>query len=120
MLGAFSRTGALALAVAACQTTSRGTTDAGASATTRNAGTASASVRVPPPAPPPVESIDVPLCRVIAIRPAPGAPADAGSDANAPAVGAALERRDWLELGANTELVLRHAATTRELALRGP
>ncbi|HEX6277802.1 MAG TPA: hypothetical protein VFZ53_32390 [Polyangiaceae bacterium] len=60
------------------------------------------------------------LCRVIAVRPLGDAPKDASSDASAPAVGTALDGRDWLDLPAKVEIALRHSATTRELSLRGP
>jgi hypothetical protein len=74
---------------------------------------------VPPPLPPTPESADVALCRVIDVRSNPGT-SDGGAAPQGPAIGTALDGRDWLELGANTEVVLRHATTTRELALRGP
>ena len=67
-----------------------------------------------------VERTEVPLCRVIAVRPKKGAPADASIGARAPAVGAALEGREFLDLVDETEVALRHGTTTRELTLRGP
>jgi hypothetical protein len=76
-----------------------------------------------PAVPPPrvdVEKIEVSLCRVIAVRPLGDGSKDAGADASAPAMGTPLEGRDWLDLPGKVELTLRHSATTRELALRGP
>jgi hypothetical protein len=76
-------------------------------------------LRSAPPPPPPrsiVEPREVARCRVIALRPSPEAAVDAG----APAVGSALDGLDWIDIGENTEVVLRHALTTREFALRGP
>jgi hypothetical protein len=115
-LGHFASSAALALAVVACQTKSSGGTSASAST-----HPAASSVRVVPPRPAlGDERPEIPLCRVIAVRPTRPAAPDAGIDPRAPAVGVALEGRDWLTLGPNTEVVLRHAMTTRELALRGP
>jgi hypothetical protein len=62
----------------------------------------------------------VPGCRVIARRATPGSAPDAGVDQRAPDLGTAFDGEQWVDIGANTEVVLRHAETTRELALRGP
>jgi hypothetical protein len=76
---------------------------------------------VPPPLPSTlVEKIEVPRCRVITVRPKKGAPADASSGTQAPAVGTAFEGRHFIDLGDETEIALRHGTTTRELTLRGP
>ncbi len=103
---------ALFLALVACESTH-------SSPSTPSARPSASAVRsarpvVPASAEPPPE---LPRCRVITARPNSGKAADAG--ATAPAVGTVLEGRDWLELGA-FEIVLRHASTTRELALKGP
>jgi len=66
------------------------------------------------------EKEEIALCRVIALRAAAAPKTDAGSEANVPAIGTALAGREWLELTGTTEVTLRHSATTRELALRGP
>jgi hypothetical protein len=62
----------------------------------------------------------VPSCRVIARRATPGAAPDAGVDQRAPGLGAAFDGEHWVDIGGGTEVVLRFAETTRELALRGP
>jgi hypothetical protein len=104
----------LAALLVACEKKPSGQPNSGASASV------SAASLSPPPPSALVEKIEVPLCRVIAVRPIKGAPADASIAARAPAVGTALEGRDFLDLGDETEVALRHGTTTRELTLRGP
>jgi hypothetical protein len=104
----------LAALLVACEKKPSGQPNSGASASV------SAAALSPPPPSALVEKIEVPLCRVIAVRPKKGAPADASIGAGAPAVGTALEGRDFLDLGDETEVALRHGTTTRELTLRGP
>jgi hypothetical protein len=104
---------ALVLVLAGCRSEASGKPNATASAT-------ASAARVTPPAPVPPLEKEVTLCRVIALRAAAGPKADASSEASAPAIGTALEGREWLELTGKTEVALRHSATTRELALRGP
>src|SRR5262245_35774216 len=83
--------------------------------------TASVASAPPLPAPPlPAEPPELEQCRVITVRGSAETRADAGAASPAPAVGTVLVGRDWLELDKGVEVVLRHAATTRELSLRGP
>ncbi|HVR18136.1 MAG TPA: hypothetical protein VMS65_00525 [Polyangiaceae bacterium] len=113
-LGSIVASFALVFVPAGCRSEGSGKTNLAASAT------ASAAPVAPPARVPPPEKEQVTLCRVIALRPAAGTRADAGSETNAPAVGTTLEGREWLELTGKTEIALRHSATTRELVLRGP
>jgi hypothetical protein len=110
----------LVFILAGCRSDGPGKTHAAASASATASATASAARAVPPARIPPLPKEEVALCRVIALRAAAGTQADAGSQANAPAVGTTLEGREWLELTGKTEIALRHSATTREIALRGP
>jgi hypothetical protein len=122
-LGRFARTSFFALTFASCRSEPPQRTIA-------NATPNVSAVRVVPSATPrPPEKPEVSLCRVIAVRSLAGADAgagagaDAGADAGAGrtlAVGAIVDGNEWLELGGQTEVVLRHSLTTRELALRGP
>jgi hypothetical protein len=108
---------AFVLVLAGCRSEGSGKISTTTSAT---ASTASAA-RVTPPAPvPPPQKEEAARCRVVALRAAAGRQADAGFQASAPAIGTALEGRDWLELAGKIEVTLRHSATTRELALHGP
>jgi hypothetical protein len=106
----------VAALLVACDKKPSGQPNSGAS----SSASVTAASMSPPPASALVEKIEVPLCRVIAVRPKKGAPADASSGARAPAVGTAFDGRDFLDLGDETEVALRHGTTTRELTLRGP
>jgi hypothetical protein len=108
-VGRLAKTSALALLLASCETKSTPLPKPSASAVRPAPAPAASSASLVPPR-------DVPRCRVIALRPSAAAAVDAG----APVVGTALDGADWLDLGKGAEVVLRHALTTREFALRGP
>jgi hypothetical protein len=99
-----------ALGAAACE-------NKGPERTAPSSRPSATAVRSVPPAPSVEPPPEIQMCRVITSRPSASKASDAG--ATLPAVGTALEGRDWLELGPG-DIVLRHSSTTRELTLKGP
>jgi len=99
-------------AVAGCRSEERPQASAQPSASARPSASAT-----PLPSPRPSASSARPSargCRVI------GVSGEAARDAGTPAIGAFFGQGEWLELGANVELALRHTETTREFSVRGP
>jgi hypothetical protein len=110
----------VASGLVACETKSSGP----ATPSARPSATAIRSV--PPPAPSAEPPPEIQRCRVITARQNPSKRPGAGDaakspegDSELPAVGTVFEGRSFIELGPG-EIVLRHAATTRELSLKGP